>query len=114
MDRRLFLKLTAAAAAAGALQPALPVAARALPGPAVEPLRAPGTYRISGRVRLREPLVEISGITNAQQITWSGAAAAGWASFSSFEHFDEPWRLPRIRVRGGQLGAVAVVPIELG
>ena len=118
IDRRLFLKLTGLAAAASALGP-LPVAAQgrvddppAAPAPT---LQAPGTYQITGRVRFQEPLVEISGITNAQQISWSnlGGATPPVAGFSSFEHFDQPWTMPEIRVRGGQLEALAVVPIEL-
>ena len=121
MDRRFFLKLTGFVAAAGALE-ALPVAAQELSddpphvagaGSAMQPALPPGTYQFSGRVRLEEPLVEISGITNAQQISWSRGPARPMASFTSFEYFDQPWRMPEIRVRGGQLQALAVVPIDL-
>jgi hypothetical protein len=113
MDRRLFLKLfglsAVVSAAAGGLD-VLPAAAQAL---IVDesPTRPPGLYQITGRVRLHAPLVEISGITNAQQISWAGRTASV-ASFSSFERFDAPWEMPRIQVSGGQLEAVSVTPID--
>ena len=129
IERRFFLKLTGCLVAGSALE-ALPVFAWAYaddaPGAAgvvgttvVEApppiLQAPGTYRITGRVRLQEPLVEISGITNAQQISWSaGAIRSPVASFTSFEHFDQAWQMPEIRVRGGQLEALTVVPLDFG
>jgi hypothetical protein len=123
MDRRVFLKLTGFVAAAGVFG-ALPVAAQgrsddapraAGPDSATQPLLPPGNYQFSGRVRLQEPLVEISGITNAQQISWSrGLAPSPVASFTSFEYFDWPWRMPEIRVRGGQLEALTVTSIDLG
>jgi hypothetical protein len=111
MDRRLFLKLTGFAAVAGAFD-VLPVAAQSAP-PA---LQSPGMYQITGRVRLHEPVVEISGLTNAQQISWS---KVNWttppeAGFTSFEYFDKPWSMPEIRVSGGQLQEVAVLPIDFG
>src|SRR4051794_11751034 len=88
MDRRGFLKLTGLVAAASAWE-ALPVVAARRPeallaeqapglGLASMPyatrltVQEPGTYRISGLVRLQEPLVEISGITHKQSISWSG------------------------------------------
>jgi hypothetical protein len=119
MERRNFLKLTGLlAATAGALE-ILPAGAQGIvTWPDQEPageaaLRAPGVYQITGRVRLLEPVVEISGITNAQQISWSGLgdANAPVAPFSSFESFDRPWRMPEIRVRGGTLEAVSVAPV---
>jgi hypothetical protein len=125
MERRLFLKLTGLAAAAGAFE-VLPVAAQGVYGlgsetqlEAASPqpaLQAPGTYQITGRVRLQEPVVEISGITNAQQISWSrvGGTRQPVAGFSSFEVFDKPWSMPEIRVLGGQLEAVTVVPVLIG
>jgi hypothetical protein len=76
-------------------------------------MMAPGAYQITGRVRLQEPLVEISGITNAQQISWS-AGAPQTASFSSFEYFEQPWTKQQVRVRGGQLEELAVAPVYLG
>jgi hypothetical protein len=66
-------------------------------------------------VRLQEPLVEISGITNAQQISWSaGAISSPVATFTSFEQFEQPWQMPEVRVRGGQLEALSVVPLDFG
>ena len=118
IDRRFFLRLTGLAVAASALE-ALPLRAQsdAHDAPAVDApasiLQAPGTYQISGRVRLDEPLVEISGITNAQQISWSaGSLRSPVASFTSFEQFDQPWQMPEIRVRGGQLETLTVVPLH--
>lgn len=110
MDRRFFLKLTGFVAAASALDVRAVLAA---PEPT---LHAPGVYQFTGRVRLDESLVEISGITNAQTISWSRdlAAPAPMASFTSFESFDQPWQMPRVNVRGGRLEALAVVPIDLG
>jgi hypothetical protein len=113
MDRRLFLRLTGFVAAASAFR-ALPVAAQ---GHTDEvPLNAPGTYQISGRVRLENSLVTITGITNAQQISWADMdrRRPPVAGFTSFEHFPEPWRMPDIQVSGGRLEQVAVVPIDLG
>ena len=124
IDRRFFLKLTGFAVAANAVG-ALPVAAQGsaddAPGGAADfdaptsILQAPGTYQVSGRVRLQEPVVEISGITNAQQISWSpGAISSPFASFTSFERFEQPWLMPEIRVRGGQLEALSVLPLDFG
>jgi hypothetical protein len=130
MDRRLFLKLTGVVAAASALD-ALPVAAeghpdaalaeraRAVP-PASSPsvsrlaIREPGSYRISGVVRLDEPQVQISGIANSQSISWSGidAPQRPVASFTSLEYFDRPGLTPNIRVLGGRLESLAVVPVD--
>ena len=121
MDRRLFLRLTGLAAATAAALEVLPAAAQTsvdVSGPQPAPvdrlrLQEPGLYQITGRVRLDEPLVEISGITNAQQISWSGVGGAipAVAGFSSFETFDQTWRMPDIQVRGGTLEAVSVVPV---
>jgi hypothetical protein len=117
MDRRLFLKLTGlAAATAGALE-IVPTAARANVERSVteSALQPPGLYQITGRVRLDAPFVEITGITNAQQITWSGQGTAvpPVAGFSSFEQFDRPWQMPDIQVRGGTLESVSVVPVTI-
>ena len=130
MDRRLFLKLTGLVAAAGALE-ALPVAAERRPDAApaeradeleLAPvpsgarltIREPGTYRISGRVRLEEPLVEISGIADTQWISWSQVEGPERpvAGFTTFEHFAGPGMTPAIRVRGGRLEAVAAAPVD--
>ena len=129
MDRRLFLKLTGLVAAASALD-ALPVSASPLPdaaptartrpfeassAPSITRLsiREPGLYRISGQVRLDAPRVEISGIANTQQISWSGPS---WderplASFTTFEQIDRPSLAPEIRVTGGQIEALSIVPV---
>jgi hypothetical protein len=131
MDRRLFLKLTGLVAAAGALE-ALPVAAERRPGavlaeqaddlklaPAPDStrllIREPGIYRISGRVQLEEPLVEISGIGETQWISWSDAEGPERpvAGFTTFERFERPGMTPTIRVRGGRLETVAAVPVDL-
>jgi hypothetical protein len=119
MDRRLFLKLTGLAAAAVSALEVVPVSAQTVPDwpsqrrTADDALQEPGLYHITGRVRLDEPVVEISGITNAQQIAWSGLGGATppVTGFSSFETFDRPWRMPDIQVRGGTLEAVSVVPV---
>lgn len=129
MDRRVFLKLTGLVAAASAFE-ALPVAAErrpdaalAQPGPDLElssglpgpslTIREPGTYRISGPVRLQEPMVEISGITNSQRISWSEVHGSEQplAGFVTFEHFDRPGVMPDIVVRGGRLESLAAVPM---
>lgn len=131
MDRRLFLKITGLVAAASALD-VLPAAAegasrssaaeqpRQLAGASrtvVRQLsvREPGTYLVSGLVRLEEPLVEISGLTNAQRISRSqrGGAALPVIAFTSYEQFDRPGLTPPIRVSGGSLEALTLVPVVL-
>jgi len=105
--------------AAGALEIA-PAAAQTnddwqrTPPVADSALQAPGLYQITGRVRLEAPRVAITGITNAQQITWSGLGTAvpPVAGFSSFELFDRPWRMPDIQVRGGTLESMSVLPVH--
>lgn len=129
MDRRLFLKLTGLVAAASALD-ALPVSAAPLPDAAPKErsrtieaisaptttrvsVREPGLYRITGQVRLDAPQVEIGGISNTQTISWSGPAGAERqvASFTTFEQIDRLSLAPEIRVTGGQLEALSIVPI---
>jgi hypothetical protein len=129
MDRRGFLKLTGLIAAASALD-VVPVAAAShshatLAEPARDlgaataatvtrlAIREPGMYQVSGLVRLESPLVEISGIANAQQISWSGAESAEprVASFVSFEQVDRWGAAPSISVRGGRLESLSVVPV---
>jgi hypothetical protein len=131
MDRRGFLKLTGLVAVASASQ-ALPVAAAPRPDAALAErapdlagasvpsgtrlaIQEPGTYRISGRVRLQEPQVEISGITHTQRISWSGVQGSERpvATFTTFERFDGPGMTPAIHVRGGQLEALALLPVDL-
>jgi hypothetical protein len=135
MDRRRFLiesgvKLAGVAAAAHAFQ-ALPAAAAgpshsgpsqpvrdlgAATRPSVARLRVreAGTYQISGVVRLDASVVEISGITNAQQISWSGALGPGRpvASFTSFEQYTGAGLTPEIQVRGGHLESLSIVPMD--
>ena len=122
MNRRIFLKLTGLAAASASALGVVPAAAQTgneSPLPYRVPdtaLREPGLYQISGQVRLDAPLVEIDGIANAQQISWSGAsmAAPRVAGFSSFETFDRQWRMPDVQIRGGTLEKLWVVPIVFG
>jgi len=121
-ERRLFLKLGGYVVAASALSvSALPAMAAAQTeaddgASRVAPeLQPAGTYEVSGQVRLIESLVEISGITTAQQISWSaGSLSTPVVGFTSFEHFDTPWRMPEIRVRGGKLEALTVRPVDFG
>jgi len=128
MDRRVFLKLTGFVAAASAFD-ALPVAAAEMSASA-EPVRDLGTasrpsvarlrvheagmHQISGTVRLDAPLVEISGITNSQQISWSGATGSDGmlVSFSSYETYAGPGLTPEIKVLGGRLESVSIVPVD--
>jgi hypothetical protein len=123
-NRRSLLKLTGSIAAAGVLGIAASRLGVQVPSHAAidtdrsrgtpdSGLRPPGTYQFSGTVRLQAPLVEIDGISNAQQISWSaGSLGVPVATFSSFEHFEQPWQFPEIRVRGGTLEALKVVPLS--
>jgi hypothetical protein len=112
MQRRLLLKLTGCAVAAGALGVGAVRVAAGSRGTA-STLRPPGSYQISGVVRLEAPTVEISGISNAQQISWSeGALNSPLASFTSFERFDQPWQMPGVIIRGGRLEALSVQPLD--
>ena len=106
---RAFEALPAAAAGPSYAVPAEPVrdlSAATRPSVARLRVREVGTYQISGVVRLDSPLVEISGITNAQQISWSGTrgSESPLASFTSFETYASPGLTPEIQVRGGQTG----------
>jgi hypothetical protein len=134
MDRRRFLMnttLTLTGLVAARAFTATPVSAAAIPdttsaepvrdlGAASRPsvarlrVREPGSYRIDGVVRLDAPLVEISGITNSQQISWPGAAGTEGmlVSFSSFETYATSGLTPEIQVRGGRLESVSIVPVE--
>jgi hypothetical protein len=128
MDRRVFLKLTGLLAAASAFE-ALPVAASPLQtAPTVESTRAvipaaspsvarlrvgeAGTYQITGTVRLEASTVEISGVTNSQQMSWSGLGEAPIVSFSSFEQYAGPGLTPEIRVSGGQIESLSITRLE--
>jgi len=130
MDRRLFLKLTGLVAAASALD-AWPVAAAgpsdAMPAaasrdlvpasrPAVARLRVAeaGLYQITGTVRLEAPLVEISGIGAAKQISWSGDAGAERpvSGFTMFGQLAGPGLTPEIRVSGGQIDSLTITRLD--
>lgn len=130
MDRRVFLKLTGLLAAASAFE-ALPVSAAGPleTAPAAEPARSltpatlpsvarlrvgeAGTYQITGTVRLEASQVEISGITNSQQISWAGAeSACPLATFTSFEQYAGPGLTPEIRVSGGQIESLSIVRVD--
>jgi hypothetical protein len=120
MNRRVFLKVTGLAAVAGtavALPRAAgwrPEAVGSVPSGGRLAIHEPGTYRISGRVRLDAPLVEISGISHSQRITWSGfeGPERPVASFSTFERFDRPGMTPTIHVHGGHLESVTAVLVD--
>jgi hypothetical protein len=77
-------------------------------------VREPGTYRISGRVRLEAPRVEIGGIAHPRQISWSGAGERPVAEFTTFERFDTPGLTAAIHVRGGQIEALTLQAVDLG
>lgn len=141
MDRRVFLKLTGMLAAASAFE-ALPVSAAGLPEtapaaaaqavppsvlvtetertlvpaalPSVARLRIgeAGTYQITGTVRLDAAQAQISGITNSQQISWSGTGESPVVSFSSFEQFSGPGLSQEIRVSGGQIESLSIVRLD--
>lgn len=76
---------------------------------------AAGTYRISGRVRMQESLVEIGGIANAKQISRSLQAGAPLpvVEFSSMESFATPGPTGGVTVRGGFLEALTATPIDV-
>jgi hypothetical protein len=141
MDRRVFLKLTGMLAAASAFE-ALPVSAAGLPEaatapsaqavpssvpttetertlvPAAQPSVArlrigeAGTYQITGTVRLETTQAQISGITNSQQMSWSGIGESPLVGFSSFEQFSGPGLTPEIRVSGGQIESLSIVRLD--
>jgi hypothetical protein len=121
MNRRILLKVTGLAAIAGAVVTLPRVAERratmvaAVPDGARLTMREPGTYRISGRVRLDAPLVEISGITHTQRMSWAGldGTTQPVAGLTTFEHFDGHQMTRTIHVRGGHLEGVTAVPMDL-
>jgi len=109
--------LTAAPAAAAPLTtaPAAPadVAATLVTPPlSVTRLAMPeaGEYRVSGFVRLESPVVEISGLSNSKQISWSGAGTQV-VPFTSFEMHEGFGPAPSITVRGGRLESVTVTQL---
>ena len=130
MNRRRFLKetgltVTALVVATSAFE-ALPVAAAPLDQAVTVPVRdlvtAPrltvtrltmreaGEYRVSGTIRLEAPVVEISGIANAMQISWSGGPQV--VSIQSYEQYDGSGLPPSLAVRGGTVESLTVTPIE--
>ena len=138
MNRRQFLVssgvkvagLVAATSAFSAL-PAVPAAAATLEAAPEAPVRnlvatpgvnvtrlmmgEPGMYQVSGLVRLEAPTVEISGVANSKQLSWSGTGSQV-VPFVSFEmHDDDDERsglAPAISVRGGRLEQLTVTRID--
>src|SRR5215204_3066078 len=128
MKRRTFLKLTGIAMTGQALGAAslagsptagfgaIPSVSAAVLPPMVSTRRLAiaeaGTYQISGLVRLQARTVEIGGITNSQQISWSGTQTqAPLVSFTSQETYDRPGLTPEIHVLGGQIESVTATPL---
>jgi hypothetical protein len=130
MNRRIFLKLTGLVAVGQTLWH-LPVAAAAdlglrtvEPDRASSPTIAPpatsltidtaGTYRISGLVRVEAPLVEISGITDKQSISWANADGSEppLASFVAFERYERAGMATDIQVQGGRIESLAAVLLD--
>jgi hypothetical protein len=130
MKRRTFLKLTGIAMAGQSLGAASlagsPVAsfgavpsveAAALP-PITSMMRIniaeQGVYQISGYVRLQAPVVEIGGISNSQQISWSNIQGpAPLVSFTSMETFSQAGSASEVHVLGGQIESVTATPVLL-
>ncbi len=120
MNRRTILKVSGMIAVAGAVVTLPRVGERRQTTAAVTPsdtrltMREPGMYRISGQVRLDAPVVEISGITHSQRISWASRAGAEQpiAGFTTFEHFDGLAMTRTISVRGGHLEGVTAVPVD--
>lgn len=127
MKRRTFLQVTGIAVAGSALGAAgsrLAPTTAALPGGsfglAATPssmqlsISEPGTYLISGLVRLQAAHVEIGGINNSQSISWAhfDGPELPVASFTIFETFTSPGAMPEIRVQGGRLESLTAVPVE--
>ena len=61
-------------------------------------------------------LVEISGITNTQRISWSGISEAHQqvATFKTFEYVGGLTPAPTITIRGGSLASLTIVPLDFG
>jgi hypothetical protein len=115
MNRRTFLVLTGAVAAGQALY-TRPFGDRGQPANTVSRLfiQQPGTYMLSGTVRLDSRSVEISGITNKQSLSWAGIdqGQALMASFMSFEQYDRPGMIPNVVVRGGRLESLTAQLVD--
>jgi hypothetical protein len=121
MKRRVFLKVTGLVAVAGAVQVLSGLDERtkhtqltAVSDGTRLTIQEAGTYRITGQVRLEQPLVQITGLGQTQSVSWSGAAGTRQqvTSFTAFEHFDAPGLTRSIRVTGGVLEGVTAVPVE--
>jgi hypothetical protein len=119
MNRRVLLKVAGLMVVGGTVVTLTRAAPRpetvaTVPGGTRLTFREPGTYRITGRVRLDAPQVEISGITHTQRISWSSldSPERPTAGFTTFEHFDGPEMTRTIRVRGGYLESVTAEPMD--
>ena len=126
LKRRTFLKVTGAALAGQALGAAAiagsPTAsfgvrtasAAVLPGVVSThrlTISEPGEYEVSGFVRLQAPSVQITGISNSQQITWSNDGPAPLVSFTSMESYARAGAVSTIQVLGGQFESVSIRPM---
>jgi hypothetical protein len=130
MNRRIFLQLTGMVAVGQALSNLPVVAASDLglgaaesdryvnaittPSNVALAIEQAGTYRISGLVRLQEPLVEIGGYADKQSISWasSDGSEPPLVSFVTFERYDRPGVTPNIQVQGGQIEALTAVLLD--
>jgi hypothetical protein len=114
MDRRTFLKVTGFVAVAPLAEPFGRLVPAEISELASLRIQQQGMYRLSGVVRLEAPVVEISGISNRQRITWSDhdSSTPRTASFVSYERYDEPGMLPDVRIRGGRLEALSLALVE--
>jgi hypothetical protein len=114
MDRRTFITLTGAIGAGVALA-SVPTTSPSRQDGALLSIPQPGTYRISGVVRLEAPTVEISGIANTQSLSWAGLPQADLArsSFMSCERFDKAGVVRNIQVRGGRLESLSAVLVDI-
>jgi hypothetical protein len=124
IDRRFLLRLVGSLAAAAALGAGISldgvqrlrhdsVASSQASSEPDSALWPPGMYEFHGTVRLQAPLVRIGGISNEHQISWTpGALRTPVANFTSIEQFEQPWHMPAIRVDGGQLAALRVIPLS--
>jgi hypothetical protein len=126
LKRRTFLKVTGIAMAGQALGAAtiagspmtsfgVPSASAAVLPEALSSQRLtisePGDYEISGFVRLQAPSVQITGISNSQQISWSNDGPAPLVSFTSMESYTRSGAVSTIQVLGGQIESVKIKPM---
>ena len=126
LKRRTFIKLTGIAMAGQALgaatiagSPTASFGVRSASAAVLPPVTSsrrltiaePGEYQISGFVRLQAPTVQIKGITNSQQITWSNDGPAPLVGFTSLESYTRAGATSTIQVLGGQIESVNVTPM---